>query len=293
MNKHVTIIPSKGRADYFLKYKDLPILRFQDKIFNTKLWISEKEKEDYQNTLDILGINSVELVIDKRSTNISETRQEILNYCKEQKYDYLFMPDDDVEIFSRSLNFKRIPMDLIFNTDLFNHLCSICSKEYPLVSIRDRFMINNCKTVYEKNHNIHLLYFIYIPIFIKEKISFIYENIKHFKFPYEDRIIQLLLYQIGYKSCTSSMYAMSQRHGNNSIGGCSSYRTIEEANIVANIIHKDFPNYTDVFIKNNWSKGSRKELKFYFKRYLNPNELKYIPKEEMEKFKNRGNVYGI
>lgn len=287
--KHVTIIPSKGRADYFLKYKDLPIIRFNDPIFNTVLWVYPEEYEYYKKSLGILGIDTVKIIVDETSKNISEKRQKILNYCNDNGYDYLFTPDDDVRIYSRESEFKSVPLDLDSNIDFFNHLSSICSEKYPLVSLRDRYFINSCKVAYEKNYKAHCIYFYYIPVLIKHNISFIYKDLK----VYEDRVTQLALHQNGYVSCATSMYVQRQRHGNNSTGGCSDYRTIEEANRGARIIQQDFPEYVSLYWRYNWAIGKRLEIKLNLKRFIPKGDLKHIPIKEMEKFVNRENAYKL
>lgn len=286
--KHITIIPSKERASYFLKYNDLPLMRFSNKVFNTHLWVSKKEEEKYKKVLEYLDLKDVKIITGYEN-NISEVRENILNFCKENNYEYLFSPDDDVRFFSRELNFKLLPLDLNFSINLFNHLSKICSEKYPLVSTRNRFMINNCSVAYEKNYKIHLNYFIHIPTFIKEGITYMYEDMKI----YEDRIIQIQLLEKGYTTITTSIYGMDQRHGNNSIGGCSSYRSIKEANRCAELLHSKYPEFTQIFIKNNWNTGKRKTLKFFFKRFIPKGELNYVPIKEMESFCKRKESYFI
>lgn len=289
--QHVTIIPSKDRADYFLRYKDLPIIRFQDPIFNTKLWVSAGEVDAYRKVLLSLGLGlgHVEIIADGSSTNIAECRQSILNYCHDNNYDYLFMPDDDLKFCSRADRYRKLSMDHENNLKLFNHMSSICSSRYPLVSLRNHFMIQECRKLYSLVYTIILIYFIHVPTFVKENISFMYKGLKI----YEERIVQLLLFSKGYRTCTSLIYATDQRHGDNSIGGCSAYRDIKEANKCAKIIHEDFPDYTKYTTKNNWAEGPRIVVRFNFKKFLNKGELNYCPKEEMKKFVERKEAYTI
>lgn len=289
MMQHVTIIPSRDRASYFLKYKDLPIIRFNHPSFNTKLWISPSEVSEYRKTLETLHLDHIEILIDKHSTNIAECRQSILEYCHHNSFQYLFMPDDDVHFTSRETKFKKLSMDHENNIKLFNHLSSICSNRYPLVSFRDHFMVQSCRKLYSLIYTIGKLYFIHVPTFIKENISFMYKDLK----VYEDRIVQLLLFSKNYRTCTSSVYAIDQRHGNNSMGGCSSYRNIKEVHKCAKIIHNDFKEYTRVATKNNWAEGPRIVLRFDFKKFLKKDELNYCPKEEMKKFVERKEAYTI
>lgn len=285
--KHVTIIPTKGRAKYFLKYPDLPVIRFSHPKFNTKLWVPKNELRDYEKTLRELNIeDSVEILIDEDSKNISETRQAILEYCYIDNKDYLWMPDDDLRFYDRKLNFRPVPMDEESNTNLFNHLVSMSSSRFPMLAVRERFMINNCKYAYELNHKILCNYFLHVPTFIKEGISFKYKDMK----VYEDRIVQLLLNTKGYRVLTTSMYAQTQRHEQNNVGGCSSYRSVEENMRCAKLVCKDFPKYTSLHYTKTWSKM---EATFFMKRFLNKGELPYIPIKEMEQWMNRPEAYHV
>jgi len=287
--KHITIIPSKGRAEYFLRYKDLPIIRFNHPSFNTVLWVYKDEENEYRKTLKELNLNHITIYADKDSINIAQKRQSILNYCKENDYEYLFSPDDDMRFYERKTNFKSLPLDYENNRELFNHLSSICSNKYPLVYFRERYMIQNVKKLYTLTFKVCGIYFIHVPTFIKENISFMYKD----NCIYEDSIVQLLLHSKGYRPCSSSVYVVSQRHGDNSTGGCSSYRNIKIANRAAKIIFADFKEYSIPNIKRNWSEGPRIVLRFNFKKFLKENELNYVPKKEMAIHMNRKEAYTI
>lgn len=284
--EHVTIIPSRERAEYFFKYKDLPVQRFNHQKFNTILWISDSDFYAYDNMIKELDLSNVSIFIDDRSTNISETRQNILEFCIKEGYKYLWMPDDDLRFYDRETNFKPLPMDVESNTKLFNHLISMSSNRFPMLAVRERFMINTCKYAYELNHKILCNYFIHVPTFHKESISFKYKDMK----VYEDRIVQLLLNMKGYRILTTSMYAQSQRHEQNNAGGCSSYRSVEENMRCAKIVHEDFPEYTSLHRTKTWSKI---EATFFMKRFLEKGELPYIPINEMEEWRNREGVYYV
>ena len=286
--KHATIIPSKDRSHLLLRYADLPARRFNHPIFNTKLWVSEKEYDTYKKVVDELRLEHVELIADDHS-NIAECRQNILMYCHEHGYDYLFSPDDDVRFHARKSNWKVLPLELEENIELFNHMSSICSTEVPLVSLRYRFMVQNCNTAYEKNYKIIILYFVHVPTLVNNGVSFKHEG---FQF-YEDKYMQLQLYSKGFRSCTSSMYATSQRQPDNSEGGCFAYRNIEEANRHSRIMHEEWPEYSKLVIKNSWKEGPRLENIWYFKKFLKPDELRYFPKEQMERFMGREGAYKL
>lgn len=271
---HVTIIPSRGRAEYFLKYNDLPVTRFGAPVFNTMLWVRADEAEAYERSLIQMGLSHIPIIIDAMSNNISETRQRILEYAHDNGYEYLWQPDDDIRIYDRTTNFKPLDIRTAKSLDVFYHLKELCSVGFPMVAIRERFMIHTCKYAYEKFHKILCNYFIHVPTFIENGISFKYKDLS----VYEDRVVQLLLGKAGYRTLTTSLYAQSQRHEQNDTGGCSAYRTVEENMRCARVINADFPEYTSLHETKTWSKI---EATFFLKRFLDEGELPYVPIEKM------------
>jgi hypothetical protein len=279
MDRHVIVIPSKDRASIVSRYVDSPLNRFKDSIFNTHLWVNSTDKEDYRNVLYNLGYhNSVQLIEETLATNIAETRESILQWANKCGYNWLFMVDDDVRFFSRSMNYKALPVTKEDTKDMVNHLISICTPEYPLVSTRERFMVNQCEYAYEKNAKIIRVYMIHVPTFIKLGISFMYKGIKVF----EDKLVQVMLNEKGYRTITSVHFAQSTRDSSNSNGGCAEYRTNLETERCVDIFLKDFPKAFTETVKMDYKDGPVRYVKSTLKNYLDPGELKYVPSGVME-----------
>lgn len=277
---YATIIPSRSRAWYPDKYRDVPVLRFKDKLFNTKLIVHESEAKAYEDMLRRNDCPNVTLWTHTHS-NICQIRQGILNACSVQGYEYLCHPDDDVRYFDRELRFRSVPMELEASKKLWNHVMSIVSNRFPFVSTHDRFMIHACKYAYQVNSKALVDYFIHVPTFLENDIRFEYKDLT----VYEDRVVQCQLGVKGfYSSLITSMYASSQRHMNNDKGGCADYRTDEENLRCARIVHADFPSFTNLHKCSGWSSV---EAGFQFKKLLPPGHLPYIPKEEMEQWMQR------
>lgn len=211
MIKHAVVIPSKDRADVIGKYSDSPLHRFKDPVFNTYLWVNASEEDAYAK---VAGDTYV--IPDYTATNIAETREHILQWAHRNKYDWLFMVDDDVRFFERSKSYSSLPVTVEDTKNMVNHLISICTPEHPLVSTRERFMINQVDHAYEKNAKIIRVYMIHVPTFIEQGVSFLYKDMKVF----EDKLVQVLLNEKGYRTITSVHFAQSTRDSSNANGGC-------------------------------------------------------------------------
>jgi hypothetical protein len=281
---YVTIIPSKDRLNLHTQYKDLPIHRFKEPIFNTKLWVPSKERTGYNTLIKDLGYN-VEIVSDPISTNIAETRESIIEYCAINNYERVLMIDDDIRFFARVLNFQALPLETSYNKKMMEHLGSICSEKYPLVSLKERFMIQQSKYGFEKNAKIIRLYMIHVPTFIKNNISFLYKDIKVF----EDKLIQVLLNKKGFRTISTTYYAQNTRDSSNNNGGCSSYRTNKETERCVQIFLRDFPEAFSPTMKYGYADGPVVYVKSTLKKYLDKTELPYVPFEEMEEHIKRIN----
>lgn len=277
---YVTVIPSKSRSWYPDKYSDVPVLRFKDKVFNTKVVIHESESKEYEEMLKRHELHDVTIwATDK--TNISQTRQYVLERCDKEGYEFLCHPDDDIRYFDRELGFKPVPMELEASKNVWNHVMGIVSARFPLVSTHDRFMIHASKYAFPVNSKAMIDYYIHVPTFINNGITFQYKDLT----VYEDRVVQCQLGVKGfYTSVLTTMFATAQRHMNNNTGGCASYRTDEENLRCARIVHEDFPSFTNLHRCSGWSSI---EAGFFFKKLLPKGHLPYIPKEEMEQWLQR------
>lgn len=277
---YATIIPSRSRDWYPDKYRDVPILRFKDKVFNPILVVHESESKNYEAMIKRNDLVDVNLWTHNKS-NICQIRQWILEEAHKRGYEFMCHPDDDTRYYDRLSGFKPVPMDLESSKAVWNHVMGITSAKYPLVSCHDRFWINACKYAYELNTKALVDYYIHVPTFIENDIRFEYKDLT----VYEDRVVQCQLGVKGfYTSLVTTMYATSQRHVNNDTGGCADYRTDEENYRCARIVHEDFPHFTDLHRTYGWSSV---EAGFKFKKLLPKGHLTYVPKEEMEEYMKR------
>lgn len=271
--RHAVVIPSKDRVDQVRKYRDSPLNRFNDPVFNTYLWVNASEVHEYKKVA-----GDVTVIPDWNATNIAETRENILQWAHRNKFEWLFMVDDDVRFFERSKNYGSLPVTVEDTKNMVNHLISICTPEYPLVSTRERFMISQCEHAYEKNAKIIRVYMIHVPTFIEQGISFLYKGMKVF----EDKLVQVLLNEKGYRTITSVHFAQSTRDSSNANGGCAEYRTNPETERCVDIFLNDFPKAFTETVKTGYKDGPVRYVKSTLKNYLSEGELKYVPSSVME-----------
>lgn len=282
-SKFITIIPTKGRAEYFLSRPDITIARFNDKMFNPHLWVHESEVDAYESTMKKLGFEGV-AILPNRDRNIAEARQGYLEHAHQHGYEYLFSPDDDLTFHDMANGHK--PADMSFDTSvrIFNALMPICSPQYPFATLRERFMVNGAKYKYEKARRILCVYCLHVPTIMSNDIGFTYKEFPAF----EDWIIGLKMSEKGFTPITTLEFTTSQRIDwrKNPLGGIG-YRSDEMQNRCCRILCADFPHVTRLERQSGDPSSEKLNVRFFFKRYLKEGELPYVPIEEMNAHMNR------
>lgn len=289
-------IPSRERE--FMIEKKTGIWKYFTKSstsYNLNLIVRERESKKYYDCINeiyeeynsnfICNITSV-----PDNYNIAQKRQGLLSIAIRQCKDYLFIIDDDIDFYYREENlsskytnkFQSLMEQNVVDKILLESI-KLCNEKYPIVGLPLKQGSQSKKYTFEKNCPIIRFVCYYVPILIEEDISITGLRTDFMS----DRYVQLELLFRRYRSLTNCRYAIGDL-GTGYKGGCSETRTVEKQEEASKKLCKRFPDYVSLRIKENglWNE-KRLDCKIEWKKFLNKNELKYIPKEEVAK------VYGI
>ena len=240
------------------------------------LFVRQCEKADYMN-----GPSNPNIYIVSNETMIADKRQMILDYAQRSGYEYLFMADDDLLLDHRRdddySKFKanyEVPEK---NNDLIETCLRICGPKYPIVNPRIRFHADTAKYRYEKNSPAIRFVCYHVPTLTKEGIRC---NGLGERFMF-DRYIQNTMLSKGYRTIALGQFCVGD-YGTGKKGGCEEIRNPKTHSDSAKAMVKLFPN-VKLKVKTNglWDEP-RYDCIQYLKKYLDPGELPYVPKEEME-----------
>ena len=285
-------IPSRKRE--FMVEKKTGVWKYfaKDKSFSYNLYLIVRESESkkyYDKLMDVIKQNekfkcSITSVPDSHS--IAQKRQGLLFLATKYNYEYLFIIDDDIDFYFReeslSSKYTNRYQDLmekdVVNKILYESM-RLCDDEYPVVGLPLKQGSQNRKYTFEKNVPVIRFVCYHVPTLVKEKIEVTGLNTTFMS----DRYVQLELLSRGYRSITNCRYAIGDL-GTGYKGGCSETRTVELQNKAANNLCEKFPKYVKLKIKENglWNE-KRWDCKINWKGFLNKDEIKYIPKEEVFK----------
>lgn len=269
-------VASRGRSSFLtLPMKGVWRYFFPDHN-HLVLFVRDCEVKDYIKGPFLPNIYSV-----SNNVMIADKRQIILEYAQLMGYEYLFMADDDLLLDHRRdddySKFKanyEVPEK---NSELIETCLRICGPKYPIVHPRIRFHADTAKYRYEKNSPAIRFVCYHVPTLTKEGIKC--NGLGHPVM--EDRYVQNMLLSKGYVTIALGQFCVGD-YGTGRKGGCSETRTPANHNSSARALVRQFPN-VKLKVKSNglWDEP-RYDCIQYLKKYLDPGELPYVPKEEME-----------
>lgn len=247
--------------------------------YNTYLTIREEELPAYREAYN------GNIIVTDNDTNITKTRQVILEKAKHDKVEFLFMFDDDINLNYRDENLPSKYTSRQDGFEMFNHFDKcllesllLCSEEFPLVGLPNRQGANNRKFMFEKNTMMIRYVCYHIPTWTKENIRCDGLN----GGVMEDYYVQLTLLSRGYRTLANCRYAVDDP-GTGYRGGCNATRTVAVQNESAIQLSKLFPESVTLKIKEDgqqhW-KEDRYDVNVRWKTYLAPGELPYVPADE-------------
>jgi hypothetical protein len=276
-------IPSRKRS--FMIEKRTGVWKYFKKEFGVypiKLFVREEEVEEYGNK--IFNYNP-HIWIEKvpNDSNIAQKRQAMLDYAIKNNVTYLFIIDDDINIYYReeSLSSKYSnKMEEMNKRDAVNkslyESVRLCNEEYPITGFPLKQGSQGRKYTFEIDSTILHFVCYHVPTLVKEEIRIDGLGTKFMS----DRYVQLSMLSKGYKSMTNCRYAIGD-YGTGYKGGCQATRTVQEQESAAKELVKIFPGSVELKHKENgiWNEP-RLDCKINWKGFLKEGELKYLPKEE-------------
>jgi len=273
-------IPSRNRIHLIEKrigiWKHIDPFSFN---YLYEIIVRESEASDYRKAVD----NYAPVFVVPDDSTIADKRQKCFDIAKENFTEYLFIIDDDINLYFRDENlsskYTSRHEDFIAN-DCFNKILyesiQLCNEEYPIVGLPLKLGSQGIKYMFPKNIPIIRFVCYHVPTLIKEGIK-----INEMPVPFmSDRYVQLKLLSKGYKSLSNARWCCGDP-GTGYKGGCSETRTVEAQSESAKQLCKEFPGYVDLKIKNNglWDE-ERLDCTIDWKRFLPEGEEPYIPAEE-------------
>lgn len=281
---YLIAVPSRDRTNFLKKkngvwrnfnrpYKDYPIV----------LVVREEELDDYKPLFD------GKILTTENNTDITKTRQFILDYAMENGYEHLIMMDDDINLFFRdeklsskyTQRIEDIHANNVFDSIVYESLL-LTGEEYPLTGVPIKQGSFSKRYTYEKNCMIIRYVCYYLPVWKKHNIRC--DGLLGTIGVMEDYYVQLKLLSLGYRTLTNCRWAVGD-YGTGYRGGCNATRTVEVQNRSAKKLCELFPEAVKLKVKTDakqhW-KEDRLDVNLKLKYYLNKDEKPYIPKTEIE-----------
>jgi len=243
----IICMPSYKRAEILLSNKKNP-LSFMDSemLESTIIFVRKEEAQNYKKVLE--KFKGLQLhILDSCVSNMGNTRDNILKYCYNKKYEKILMIDDDIVFRKRTNNYTL--QRVIQNKEMFNKmvytLFKKCNKDIPLIGINhDAF--NGCYELpYNMNTRIIQVFCIHLPTLKENNITFMDCNL----WTMTDYYFTLKLLTLGYKNMCINIYSRSDTM--QTPGGCSEYRTKEMEEQSAKTLKKLFPDFISLYYKQS------------------------------------------
>lgn len=279
MNNYIIGVPSRQRSDMVANKKGI-WKYFEPTNEKIKVFIREEELEEYNKYLPLERLRLV-----NNDINIAQKRSAIYEYAKENGFEHLFIIDDDVDFYQRdeSLSSKYTNRkELLDQMDTVNNVIKeslqLCGPEFPLVGLPIKQGSHTRKYMFEKNCPIIRFVCYHMPTLISEdvKVTGLGEVFM------SDRYVQLYMMDKGYSTLTNCRYAIGDL-GTNYRGGCSETRTVILQSQAARALRKRFPQNVQLKVKSDglWTE-QRLDCQIFWKRFLDKEELRYLPMEKAE-----------
>ena len=282
-------IPSRNRG--FMIDKKIGVWKYFAKTkhyYPIYLMVRDSEFKSYSGSIRGVQNEQFSCFVKKtpNSFNISQKREELLSLAINRRVEYLFIIDDDVDFYFReeslSSKYTNRYKDLMekdtVNKILYESIM-LCNEDYPIIGLPLKQGSQGRKYTFEKNVPVIRFVCYHVPTLIKEEIRVTGLSTTFMS----DRYVQLKLLSKGYRSLTNCRYAIGDL-GTGYRGGSSETRTVGLQNEAARKLCKKFPKHVKLKIKENglWNE-KRLDCKIDWKGFLNKDEIKHIPKEEVFK----------
>ena len=257
------VIPSYKRSDSSLNTLKIIPEKYQDDCY---IAVREEEVSKYKKVIP----QWVKIITLYKSTCISTTRNEILEFFKNEKY--LCVLDDDLSIRYFSSKEKKYIKPTKFNLlELFDYFQSRLWKGFAHVSIADTstgFRLKG-KEVYNQRYYAVLAINMEIINKLKYKYPLIYK---------EDFDLNLTLLQKGFPSCIATKWAFTQKA--NAKGGCSETRTKNKELFSSKVLKKRHGDLVKLVTKKTWDGmegGIMIDVRIAWKKAFAKSKNKFIP----------------
>ncbi|NIU83378.1 MAG: hypothetical protein GWN64_07825, partial [Candidatus Thorarchaeota archaeon] len=241
-----------------------------------EFFVREQEARAYE------GEGLIVHPVDNKLT-IAQKRRAIFQVAAAKGCEWLFIADDDIKLDVRRDDNNRLfrPMTSEEGVHFLSDHMAICGKRYPLVHPVLRMHADKRKYMYEKNCPALRFVCYHVPTFVKEGVDIAGLGTAFMS----DRYAQLFMLSRGYNSIGLAQYCVDDT-GTNAKGGCSEYRTPELQSEAAKRLAGAFPDNVSLRVKQGtgaW-KDKRLDVTIQWKKFLQDDELPYVPKEEMKEY---------
>lgn len=238
----------------------------------TRLVVRESEEEAYYESYNDL----IRWVLPAKTTNLSQTRQHILDVCKTR---YLLMLDDDLKFSMRSMRHKNLksgnfyyPLQTLGKGDFSQMINTLMQKmqeenlAHVAVSAQEG---NNRKTVPWGYNERYMRAYLFDLSVVR---YYLYSNACCGT---EDFDMALQLITTGHKVAVCYLYAQGQGTSN-AKGGLSTYRTIEYQNNAMRQLALRYPQFVKLkekTTKRAWGGATRVDATIHWKKAFNTAKL--------------------
>lgn len=249
------IIPTRGRTSQQLTLQSLP----PELRRRTTLVCPKKEAVRLSHLYD-----DVEIVVEPTAgMKIAQTREWIVQEWYRAGYDKIIMLDDDQTIATR-ISADDWHLRAISGEELiieFQRIEDKLGPQFPHVGFGQRQGNNHEDGGWKSPGKMCYALAYYLPIVAKE---FRWDLVEL----REDYCVSLQLLLKGYANAVWTGTVFDDRNGHNSVGGCSTYRTVEMSNAEAEKLAKLFPNYVSVRDREYETSLRRKEVNVRWQKAL-------------------------
>jgi hypothetical protein len=196
-------------------------------------------------------------------TNIGEARDYLMNYCIDNKIQYVIQIDDNVVFAARAkksnVDFKHKLLTIRNNftsdeqialyVNVFEWMLDSLRSGYGVVGVSHRSGNNRKEKEFEENTRLFAVWGISVRKYRRLGVKFADNPYK------EDFHMQLAMLTNGIKTICNNCFTFDKLRGANQDGGCSVYRTLSCVNRGSEILKETYPNFVSLVEKksDNWS----------------------------------------
>lgn len=193
---------------------------------------------------------------DINAHDIVSTRDAVLNYARQNGYEYLIMLDDDMTLSKRAdlLSLPRILDNVDDTLFMLRLMVRILEKneDVAMCGPLARAFIHSFGEEFVVNHRIIQYLCFDLSIIEKEKLRFASSKMMYMT----DFWMNMKLLTLGYKTVGTSLWLRDDQ-GLGKPGGCFNDRTTEKMNASAKELKRQFPDFITLRWKENYNTTAR------------------------------------